>query len=322
MGETGRRCRGVRFAVILAATAVLVGGCGARPLSELNASESGQGQRGPQQAPPQDKAAAAINAVQPDPSLNKLLPGRIRSSGLRMSTSQGYPPMEMFASDGKTIIGLDPSLARALARKLGVVISVSNEDFNAQIPGLVTGRYDVVMTSMSDTAERQKKVTFVDYVQAGAALSVRKGNPKQIQTPADLCGKTVAVVDNGSSLALTNGYDKACKDAGNPAIKILKFTDDQDGMLALAAGRADVNLTDYVVAADRAQDAKNNSEAIAIAGTEAPWGIAMNPNEKQLITAVQRALQSLVNSGEYGKILAAWGLQPLAVKSVTVNAGK
>ncbi|WP_197275173.1 transporter substrate-binding domain-containing protein [Luteipulveratus halotolerans] len=212
-------------------------------------------------------------------------------------------------------------MARAIARRLGVHIEVRNEDFNAQIPGLITSRFDVVMTSMTDNAERQQKVTFVDYVSAGAAYLVKKGNPAGIRTPADVCGKTVSVVDNGSSLELATTYDKQCKTAGKPKVTILKFPGDQDALLAMTSGRAQANITDYVVAAYRAGDPKTDSEAVPIACTESPWGIAMNPQEKQLIDAVRTALQSLIASGDYRKILAAWDLDKLAVKSAVVNGG-
>lgn len=310
-----------RIGVGLALVALLgVSGCGARPLSELHASETGQ--KGPDLAPPQDKAAAVINAIQPDPALAAQVPASVKAGGLRMSTSEGYPPMEMFASDGKTIVGLDPSLARALARKLGVGITVKNEDFNAQIPGLTTNRFDVVMTSMTDNPERQQKVTFVDYVSAGAGYLVKKGNPTGIATPADLCGETVSVVDNGSSLKLTEGYNKDCLSKGSPKINILKLTGDQDALLAMTSGRAGVNITDYVVASFKANDPKVGADAIPIEGTESPWGIAMNPKQTQLITAVQKALQALITSGDYQKILAAWDLEKLAVPSAVVNGGK
>lgn len=239
-----------------------------------------------------------------------------------MTTSVGYPPMEIFARDGKTPVGLDPSLGRAIARKLGVRVTVANEDFNAQIPGVLTGRYDVILSSMSDTAERQAKVSFVDYVQAGAGMLVKKGNPAGIRTTADLCGKTVSVVDNGSSLALANSVSAGCKKDGKAAADILKFAGDQEALLQVGNGRAQANITDYVVAASKAADPRTGTDAIAIPGTESPWGIGINKSNQQLVSAVQAALNSLIKSGDYGRILGAWGLDQLAVTSAVVNGGK
>lgn len=273
-------------------------------------------------APTEDLAAQTIDAIKPDAELTKLLPNAVRSKGLRMTTSEGYPPMELFAKDGKTLIGVDPSLGRAIANRLGVTISIKNEDFNAQIPGITTGRYDIIMSSMTDNAERRETVSFVDYVQAGNGWVVKKGNPEGMGDPDTACGKTVAVVDNGSSLALAEQFNKDCKAAGKGKVEILKFTGDQDAILQVRNGRADAGINDYPVAAYRAQSSKDVLDAVAIPGDESVWGIAMKQDATDLSAAVQKSLQSLIDDGSYEKILGAWNVQKMALPTATVNDGK
>ena len=305
------------------AGATLVAGCGARPLSDLHASEAAAATAlVSETAPSLDPAASTINSITPDPALAKLVPASVRQAGLQFSTSEGYPPMEVYAKDNSTLVGVDRILGRAIARQLGLKIAMHDADFNAQIPGVVTGRYNIVMSSMSDTKERQQKVSFVDYVLAGAALQVPKGNPENLVKPTDLCGRTLSVVDNGSSLALAQQYSAGCSKGGKKPIKVLRFTGDQDALLALKSGRADVSITDYVVAASRAAQASQQVDAIALKGTESPWGIGMDPKDKPLIAAVQGALNKLITDGKYRSILAAYNLTGLAVKTATVNGGK
>lgn len=298
---------------------VALAGCGARPLSELEQPNKAKLTLSAQQAPAVDKAAKIINSVQPDPTIAAKVPAQIRARGLNFSSSVGYPPMEQFAADGKTPIGVDIALARALSRVVGLHMTITDEDFNAQIPGLLTHRYDFVMSSMTDSKEREQKVSFVDYVSAGAGFLVTQGNPEQISGPKQMCGKTISVVDNGSSLALAEQYAADCKKNGQPAIKILRFTGDQDALLALRSKRAQVNITDYVVAADKASDPSQKVQALPLAGTETPWGIAMNPDQKQLIQAMKAALQKLIDDGSYAKILKAYNVSQIAEKKVTVN---
>jgi polar amino acid transport system substrate-binding protein len=195
-------------------------------------------------------------------------------------------------------------------------------DFNAQIPGVVTGRYDIVMSSMSDSKERQQKISFVDYVKAGAALQLPKGNPQNLTKGSDLCGRTVSVVDNGSSLEAAQQFSKDCTKSGNKAIKLLRFTGDQDALLALKSGRADASITDYVVAASRAAQPSQKVDAVALKGTEALWGIGMNPQQEDLIKAVQGALNTLIANGKYRSILAAYNMKGLALTHASVNGSK
>ncbi|WP_347350659.1 ABC transporter substrate-binding protein [Intrasporangium sp.] len=303
--------------------AVTLSGCGVQTLASYNASQSAGATALVQQpAPTGEKAAPVIDAIEPDAALAAKVPASIRAKGLVLSTSVGYPPMEIYAPDGTTIVGVDPAIGLAIARVLGLRLTVTNEDFNAQIPGVLTGRYDLVMSSMSDTKERQQKVSFVDYVSAGAGFLVKHGNPDRINGPADMCGHALSVVDNGSSLILAEKYSKACVAAGKPAIDLLRMTGDQDALLALKSGRAQVNITDYVVAATKAADPKEGVDAVTLKGTESPWGIAMNPQNKALIEVVQAALARLVADGTYAKILQAWQVPALAIDKVTVNGAK
>ncbi|NUR92635.1 MAG: ABC transporter substrate-binding protein [Nonomuraea sp.] len=285
--------------------------CGAQSLSD-SGSSTAAAKPALDQAPADDQAAAVINAIQPDTALK--VPDSIKD-GLKITTSVGYPPMEQFATDGKTPVGLDPSLARAIARKLGVKLSITDEEFNSQIPGVLSGRYDFVMSSMSDTKERQAQVTFVDYVKAGAGM-LTKGGPV-----TDVCGKTVSVVDNGSSLKLAETYEAKCKKDGKPAVEILKFPGDQEALMQVSNGRAQVNFTDYVVAAHKAADASLKLTATPVEGTESPWGMGFKPDNKELVDAVKGALDSLIKSGEYASILKAWNLDRLAVQTAEINGG-
>ncbi|MGH3585129.1 MAG: ABC transporter substrate-binding protein [Pseudonocardia sp.] len=301
---------------------LLATACGAQSLSEDAPAPADAANVELDTAPAEDRAADVINAIAPDPELTAAVPADVRSEGLKMTTSPGYPPMEMIGTDGTTLIGLDPSLGRAIARKLGVRITIADEDFNAQIPGIVTGRYDILMSSMTDTAERRTTVSFVDYVRAGAGIITQRGNPAGIATPADLCGKTVSVVDNGSSLELAERYHADCTAAGKPGLDILKFPGDQEALLQVTGGRAQANITDYVVASYKAADAQLNVEAIAIEGTETLWGIAMNPQNEQLIQAVKGAVDALMADGEYARILQAWGLDAIALDGAIINGGE
>jgi polar amino acid transport system substrate-binding protein len=305
----------------LGATGVLLLGAAACGGQSLGDDESDTKASDVVVAPEADPAADVINAIEPSPELSSKLPAEIVSRGLKVTTSEGYPPMEMYAEDGKTIIGVDPALGRAIARKLGVGMSIADEDFNSQIPGVTTGRYDMILSSMTDNAERREVVTFVDYVSAGNGFLVKKGNPSGVEVPLDLCGKTTSVVDNGSSDQAAQAFDADCKAAGKPGIKILRFPGDSEAILQVQNGRSDATITDYPVAAYRASADDSTVDAVAIEGSESLWGIAMAPEQEDLIAAVQGALQELIDSGEYEQILATYGVEQMAVTSADVNAG-
>lgn len=319
---TARKLRTGTLASAALIALLATSACGGQSLSAQSSAPEGGGAFTAAPAPEEDLAKGTLDAIKPNTELTAMLPDEIKSGGLKMTTSEGYPPMELFAQDGSTLIGVDPSLGRAIANKLGVEITINNEDFNAQIPGITTGRYDILMSSMTDNEERRKTVTFVDYVSSGNGWVVRSGNPSGMGAPETACGKTVAVVDNGSSLELAEGFDKDCKAQGKDGIKILKFAGDQDAILQVRNERADAGINDYPVAAYRAQTSEGALEAVSIEGEKSPWGIAMNPENKDLVSAVQKALQELIDDGSYAKVLEAWNVQDMAVETATINDGK
>jgi polar amino acid transport system substrate-binding protein len=151
---------------------------------------------------------------------------------------------------------------------------------------------------------------------------VQTGNPKGVAVPSDLCGGIVSVVDNGSSMFLAEEIDAQCATDGKAAVDILKFEGDSEAILAVKSGRAAATITDYPVAVHRADEAESGLEAIAIEGGESPWGIAINKENTELVDLIQKALQELIDSGAYGKILDAWGVSQMAVDSAVINDGK
>jgi polar amino acid transport system substrate-binding protein len=129
-----------------------------------------------------------------DPAAAALLPSSTKSAGtLKVAADASYAPDEFIASNGKTVIGMDADLAKALGTVLGLKVTVTNVTFDAIIPALQNGRYDLGMSSFTDTADREKQVNFVTYFSAGTSFYVKAVGGPNIQTLADLCGHTVAV---------------------------------------------------------------------------------------------------------------------------------
>jgi len=139
-------------------------------------------------AQPQYTPGAAV-----DPSAVALLPPSLRGGTLKVAADASYAPDEFIAPDGKTVIGMDADLAKALGTTLGVKVTVSDVTFDAIIPAIQDGRYDLGMSSFTDNTDREKQVNFVTYFSAGTSFYVAANGGPSIQTIADLCGHTVAV---------------------------------------------------------------------------------------------------------------------------------
>ncbi|NUS57767.1 MAG: ABC transporter substrate-binding protein [Streptomycetaceae bacterium] len=253
---------------------------------------------------------------------------------IKVGSDVAYAPNEYYDSDGKTIIGMDPDIAAAISKQLGIKLQFKNQSFDGLITSLNSKRIDLIMSSMSDTKDRQngvdkdgKKagpgVDFVDYFNAGTSILVQKGNPKGIKTLDDLCGQTVALQKGTTQEEMANKQQEKCAAAGKGKIDLLTFDKDTDALLQLKQGRSVADMNDFPVAAYNAQTA-NNGNDFEVVGEQleaGPYGVALRKDDTQLRDVVKEALENIVKSGEYTKILEARKLTQGAVTQIAVNGG-
>lgn len=268
-------------------------------------------------------SSAGSGAVNSDQKLFEMLPAEVQSSKtLEIATEALYPPYEYLDTDGTTVIGLDIELMDAATKKLGVTYTLTNTAFDGLLPGLESGRYQVVLAAVSDTKARQAKFDFVDYFQSGQAIVVPAGNPENIKGIADLCGKSVTVLVSSAQEALLNGFNtKECVDN---KITITALPTDTDALLQVQSKRASASFTQEPVGRYNAAQI-SGGKAFEVANSETilpiPLGVVFLKKDTQLRDAFQAAYQAMIDDGTYKKILDARELGAGALEKITINAG-
>ena len=178
------------------------------------------------------------------------VPSAIKSKGtLTVAADATYAPNEFIGGNGKTVEGMDPDLAQALAGVMGLEAKVVNASFDGIIPGLASGKYDLGMSSFTDTKEREKTVDFVTYFSAGTSFYVKAQGGPTINTLADLCGHSVGVERGTTQADDATAQSTKCKTAGKSGVKVSVFPDQNAANLSISSGRAQVGMADSPVAA-------------------------------------------------------------------------
>ena len=268
--------------------------------------------------------ASTATVATPTPSVNASIaaqvPGPIKSKGtLTVASEAEYAPNEFIAPDGHTVIGMDPDLVKALGAVMGLKTTVVNSTFEAIIPGLAAGRYDVGASSFTDTKEREKTVDFVTYLSVGQAfLTKANGGPKP-NTLADLCGHKVSVEKGTVELEEAEKQNTKCKAAGKP-ITLLIFPGQNDANLALSSGRAEIDYADSPIIAYQVRKLGVSVRSSPTFGA-APYGLAL-PKGNGMAKPVLEALKVLMANGSYTAILKKWELQSAAITSPVINGAK
>jgi polar amino acid transport system substrate-binding protein len=247
------------------------------------------------------------------------VPAAVKAKGtLTVAADATYAPNEFIAPDGKTVIGMNADLAKALAESLGLKARVVNATFDGIIPGLAAGKYDLGMSSFTDTKEREQTVDFVTYFSAGTSFFVKADGGPTITTLADLCGEKVAVEKGTTQADDVTAQKKKCAAAGKPAVTLLVFPDQNGANLALSSGRADVGMADSPVAAYQVQQSDGAFKLGPKAYGTAPYGIAI-PKDNGMAEPVLAGIKALMADGTYASILKKWGVSSGAISDPVIN---
>jgi ABC-type amino acid transport substrate-binding protein len=225
---------------------------------------------------------------------------RVQKSGvLRVGTDATYPPFESVDPQTGQLVGFDIDLVRALARQLKVRAEFIVVPFDGIIPGLRSGKYDLVVSAMTITRERAKQVRFTDpYVVAGQSVAVRV-DETAITGLASLAGRKI-----GCQLA-TTGEIEAKKIL---SARVISF----DAIGSAFRDLENRNLDAVIADTPTARIFIHDHPDIRLVGgplTVEEFGMAARPEDAALAAALNQALQMIRESGERGRIEVAWGIE-------------
>ena len=249
------------------------------------------------------------------------LPDKVKSSGtITVATDASYPPNEFFEADGTTLQGVDVDLATALGQALCVNVKVENVKFDDIIPGLGT-RFDLGISSFTDTQDREQTVDFVTYFKSGTSFLVQKGQNQELTSLDALCGKKVGVETGTTQANDAAAQSTTCTTAGRAAIDLQTFPDQSGANLALSSGRVDVVMLDTPVAGYQAAQSEGKFEVIGESYGVAPYGIAIPKGDEfaGFSDALLAGMKQINSNGQYTALLAKWGVQSGAITDFQIN---
>ena len=217
---------------------------------------------------------------------------------LKVGAEMSFPPFEFQEEGSKEYVGFDMDLARAVAKQMGYEIQIQNLGFDGLIPALEAGNIDMIVSGMSITEERAKKVAFSKpYYKSGLSIVVKADNTT-IKSFKDLEGKNIAV-----QIGTTGAEEaKKIKDA-----KVREYNSNAEAYMELKAGGVDAVVNDlpvneYYLAKSGDKNAKLLGDVI----NSEEYGMAMTKKNTALTEKVNAALDELKKNGEYDKIYMKW----------------
>ena len=307
---TGRRVSGRMVAV--AAAVVLVAVAGGFGLWQWRAADRDD-------ATPAGAAESSTRAVPQSGAVEEIaatVPEDIRSTGrLIIGVNVPYAPNEFKDASG-AIVGFDVDLMNAITRTLGLVPEYRETPFDAIIPSVRGGDFNVGMSSYTDTKEREEQVDFVTYFEAGTMWAQKPGAGVD---PANACGLTVGVaIPSLQEAEEIPAKTAACEAAGNPPIDKRVFADQDELTGALINGEVDAMSADSPVTLFAIKTSGGALEAAGEVFDSAPYGWPV-PKDSDLAQSLLKALEHLIQTGEYKTIATMWGVEKGMIITPTIN---
>ncbi|AIY48242.1 bifunctional serine/threonine-protein kinase/transporter substrate-binding domain-containing protein [Mycolicibacterium fortuitum] len=306
------RVRVSKKVAVIAGATVLVAALCAVGIWQLRGSDpdrvanaAGSAGSGPVQAP-----TGAVDKIA------KTVPADIRDSGrLVVGVNVPYAPNEFKNSSGE-IVGFDIDLMKAVARTMGLVPDFRETGFEGILPSVADGNFNVGMSSMTDTAEREQQVDFVTYFEAGTLWARRAGSSAD---PGSPCGLRVGVAY--STIQDTQeipSKSDACVAAGLPPVEKVVRTHQDEVTAALIAGEVDAMTADSPVTGFAIKLSGSALEPAGEVFDSAPYGWPVAKGSG-LAESLRLALEHVMSTGEYRTIATMWGVEKGMITQPVVN---
>ena len=218
--------------------------------------------------------------------------GSAGKTTVTVATSPDFPPFESL--DGSEVVGIEVDILQAITEKLGLEMQLEQMDFESVIPGVQAGKFDIGMSGITITADRQKNCDFTQpYFLASQAIVVTPDS--NITCKADLAGKTVSVQTGTTAeeYCMENGYE------------VLAFAANNDAAAALTSGKAAAWVVDNEVGVALA--AQQGLVVLDEAMTSEPYAFAF-AKDSALTAQFDEALGELLADGTVAAIFEKYGV--------------
>ncbi|MET0377899.1 MAG: transporter substrate-binding domain-containing protein [Spongiibacteraceae bacterium] len=219
---------------------------------------------------------------------------------LQVGTAADYQPLT-YVKDG-TVVGMEADFARLLGAQLGKTLQFRIMPAAELLPALEKGEIDLVMSGWRITPEREQRVLFADsYLRVGLMAIIRTDDVMRFHNPAMLLRggyKAAAISDSTATAFIASSLSK---------VTVVPVANAQGGLQALQEKRADVFIDDAASSWIIATDPRYGSlMSLGRLLTEEPVAWAVNKSRPELRDQLNRALQTLRQTGVLEHVYNRW----------------
>lgn len=278
------------FTLVLVAVLALAACAPVQPATETAAETSSESTAA-------DAPAAEADASSDLPNLE----GRV----VQVAMANDYTPLQFIDPTTGDPAGWEYDALAAIAALINVEINYNNTSWDAMIPAVQAGQFDMGLDGITITAERAEQVDFSDPYMTSEVFLLVRADEERFSTPAELAADPELLIGSqaGTSGFYTAVYDILDGDEANP--RIVLFENFGASVQALITGDVDTVLVD---AASGAGYIGANPDALKIVGDaikSEDFGIIFTPGS-DLIAPFNAAIAALKADGTLDALSTKW----------------
>lgn len=215
------------------------------------------------------------------------------SRPLKVGMELAYPPFEMRNAENQPD-GISVRMAEDLAAALGRELEIVDVAWDGIIAALVSGKIDLIISSMTRTDEREKTIDFSDgYVTNGLCLLVAKDSPIESVEDLEASGATLAVKLG------TTGHTWADANLAPKGVKLAIFDEAAICALEVVQGKADAFIFDQISIYKHWKQHQEETRALLQPVRSETWAIGLRKGEDQLRADVNAFLSAYREAGHF-----------------------
>ena len=245
-----------------------------------------------------EQASKPVNAQLAESST---LQSILKAGKLRVGMEPGYMPFEMQDKQSQ-IVGFDVDMAREMAASMEVELELVPTAWDGIIGSLLTDKFDIIMSGMTITQQRNLKVNFVNpYIIVGQTILINKNLEGQVKSYMDLNDPKYTVT---SKLGTTG--EQAVKKM-MPRAVYRSFETEPEAAMEVINGKADAFVYDLpYCAVFYAQKGAGKLVFLDEPFTFEPLGWAIKQGDPDFLNWLNNFLAQVKGDGRYDRIYSKW----------------
>ena len=237
------------------------------------------------------------------PSFAQDLPD-LAGKQITVVTENAYPPLQFLDKSGAAV-GWEYDAMAEIAKRLNATVKYENTSWDAMIPAVSEGQYDLGMTGITIKDERKEKVDFSDPYMRSEMLMIVRGDESRFSDAASFAAipELLVSAQPGTSPFYAAIYN--ILDGNEENARVIKFETFGAGLEALKAGDVDLTLSDSTAANGYVNASNGGLKIVGEPLASEDFGFIF-PKGSDLVAPVNAAIAAMKADGTLDALNQKW----------------